>query len=356
MWASLAYHLRAALPRAGALLAGWKLSIVLLLLAALYDVLLAIWARSSPPHVVRNIAALAPFWVVWLGLLANTVWCLWRRLPGLRRDLARGERAPLGTYLFHGALLVLALGFGTTMLFREELKAWAAEGEEFAGAPEQWLSRASPRPLSRGAPPLRFEVRSITPELWRDQLLFTELSADLALPGGERATTRINRPLWLGFGTFLRLSGFGYAPRYELTDARGRVVDGAFVKMNVFPPGMADFIRPERLPYRIRVEVLPDLAFEGDRPVTRTLNLVNPGFRVHVWRGKVDVGGAVLRRGEPFAMEGLVLRFPEIRYWGEFSVLRDPGAPILLLGLLLGLAGLLLKLWARRGAAPGGQP
>ena len=49
--------------------------------------------------------------------------------------------------------------------------------------------------------------------------------------------------------------------------------------------------------------------------------------------------------------EGLRLLFPEIRYWGEFSIVRDPGAPILFLGYLLGLVGLLIKLPAQRTEA-----
>ena len=49
-----------------------------------------------------------------------------------------------------------------------------------------------------------------------------------------------------------------------------------------------------------------------------------------------------------FSQQAETLRFPEIRYWGEFTIVRDPGAPILFLGYFLGLAGLLLKLPGRR--------
>ena len=58
----------------------WKLSIVLMILAALYYLLLAIWAAASPPHVVRNIALLLPFWVV---LIRSVYWqpaLFWRCL------------------------------------------------------------------------------------------------------------------------------------------------------------------------------------------------------------------------------------------------------------------------------------
>ena len=71
----------------GPRLGSWRLSIVLMIVAALYNAFLAIWAGSSPPHVVRNIAGLLPFWLIYGLLLVNTAVCLWRRLPTLRRQI-----------------------------------------------------------------------------------------------------------------------------------------------------------------------------------------------------------------------------------------------------------------------------
>lgn len=384
--------LRGLLPAAFALLAGWKLSVVVMIAGVLYEVLLAIWARSSPPHVVQSIATLAPFWVFYALVLANTAVCLWCRVPLLVREVgagpvldsrrpafqqetgprtasdirdalrrrgyrvvARGEGlwgvrrrwSPIGTYVFHLSFFLLAIGFLTTRLFRDESRVWVAVGETFSGTTEQFVGREPPRRFSAGPPETVFTVDGIRPELWRDELLFTELSADLRFADGTRATTRINRPILLGPASFLRLSGFGYAPRYEVI-AGGRAVESAFVKMNVFPPGQRDTIRPRAVPHRVYVEIYPDLAMDGDEPVSRTLNLREPGFRTEIYRGKVPLAEAVLRLGEPIAFDGLVLRFPEIRYWGEFTLLRDPGAPILLVAFALGLTGLALKLRGRR--------
>jgi hypothetical protein len=102
------------------------------------------------------------------------------------------------------------------------------------------------------------------------------------------------------------------------------------------------------IPHRVYLEIYPDMDFEVGQDNTRTMNLRSPGIRVHVFRGKLDLGQTVLRTGETFEVEGLGLRFAEIRYWGEFSVLRDPGAPILFAGFLLALVGLTLKLLTSR--------
>lgn len=395
MWDKALFVLRRLTVDLGPLLGSWRLSIVLMVLAVQYYVFLAIWAGSSPPHVVRNIASMIPFWLVYAALLLNTGVCLWRRIPGLRLDLARGPRwagrppdwsvvapagvdangarrlleklgyrvaweregavggyrrrwAALGTYLFHGAFFVLAVGFLLSLLTRQEARAWAAVGEEFRSQPDQFLSQALPAGFGAGIPDIRFRVDRIFPEFWRDQFLFTTLEADLVLPGGKRKTTRINRPLWLSFGTFLRLSGFGYAPRYELVDRDGRVIDSAYIKLNLFPPGQRDYFRLPDYPHRFYLQVYPDLDGESAVAATRTLNLVEPGIVLQVFRGRLDLGASLLLDGEGFEFEGLTLRFPEIRYWGEFSIVRNSGAPLLFLGYVVGLSGLLIRLGGRR--------
>lgn len=395
MWDRALFASRRFLLDLGGLLGSWRLSIVLMVVAGLYYALLAIWAGASPPHVVRNIAALSPFWLVYLLLLVNTGLCLWRRIPTLRRDLSReprwSERAPdwrrplapgegagearalarslgyrvtiaeeervvavqrrwsaLGTFLFHGAFFLVALGFLATLLARQEARVWVAVGEDYTARPDQVLSRSAPRLLGGGEPDLGFRVEEITPEFWRDQLLFTTLEAGLVLGGGERATTRINRPLWVGPATFLRLAGFGYAPRYELSDRRGEVLDSAFVKLNLFPPGQRDQFRIPGYPHRLYLEVLPDYVDDGGRAATRSLNLVRPATELQVYRGRLDLGGGLLVGDEGHEYEGLTLSFPEIRYWGEFSIVTDPGVPLLFLGYLVALAGLALKLCGRR--------
>jgi hypothetical protein len=70
------------------------------------------------------------------------------------------------------------------------------------------------------------------------------------------------------------------------------------------------------------------------------------------------LGEAVLREGESLEFEGLQLSFPEIEYWGEFAIVRDPGAPVLFLTFAVALAGLLLKIGGGRAEAlwtPGGD-
>ena len=337
-------RLRAATVDPWQLLGSWRLSVALMVSATVWYALLAFVSALSPPHVIRNITELQMFWVLWALIFLNTAVCLWRRAGALRRDLVELRRwSSLGSYVFHVACFLVAAGFLATIESRQETKIRIAEGEDYGGRAEQTIESAAPRPLAR-APDIRFRLERIDAKLWQDQLLFTDLAASLVLPDGSRATTRINRPLVLGPATFLRLTGLGYAPRYEILDARGMVIESAFVKMVVFPPGQRDFVLMTRLPFRIYLEVYPDATIEEGQVRTRSLNLANPVFVAKVYRGKLLVASGQLRRGEELLVEGLRLRFPEIRYWGDFSIMRDVGAPLIFAGFLLGIAGLTLRL------------
>lgn len=294
---------------------------------------------------------MTPFWLVYTLLLVNTAVCFWRRWSILTRDIAVRRYATLGSYLFHGSFFLIAAGFLLSMATREDARVWVAVGEDFTQQPEQYLSADIGRLAWFGPPGRPFRVDAIRPAFWRDELLFTELAADVVFEGDVRHETRINRPIWIGPATFLRMSGFGYAPRWELINDRGEVTDSAFAKLNVFPPGQQDGFTVPGLPHRFQVEVLPDHAVEGGSSITRGLNLANPAVVVRVTRGRLDLGGDVLETDESFGFEGLGIRFPEIRYWGEFSIVRDPGVPVLFLGYLVGIVGLLVKL-----VSPGGRP
>jgi hypothetical protein len=398
MWARILYPLRRRTPELGRFLGSWKLSIILMVIAAFYYGLLVVWAALSPPDVVQRIGSLVPFWAVYGLLLVNTGLCLWRRLPALRRDLRaepaeiktphtgqmetasetddqgaekmlrdlgfshisefeggvwglRRRWASLGTYLFHCSFFLLIAAVALTMLIRDEDRIWVAVGEEYLGRPDQILAQSQPGAIRIQQPPLHFAVESITPEFWGDVLLFTRLEAGLVFPDGHRAVTRINRPLWRGWWTFLRLSGFGYAPRYELANRDGAVLDSAFVKMKVFPPGQRDFFSPNGFPHRAEVEILPNAVPDGDGLVNRGFDLQSPAVDVVISRGKLVLGGAVLRPGENFEFEGLRLSFPELQYWGEFAVVRDPGAPVLFVAFFIAMAGLVLKIGGGRSEA-----
>lgn len=331
MWDRALYQLRAALTEPRALLGSWKLSVALMVGASVFYLMLAVYSWTVPSHVVAGIASLSLYWICWTLLLVNTFVCIWNRWRSTSR----------ASVLFHGSFFVIATGLLLSFGSREESRLRVAAGERFDGREEQFIARAgtlSPDP---------FTAISITPAFWRDQLLFTRLEAVLDFDGAKK-TTRINRPLWISPATFLRLSGFGFAPRYEIVDAQGRVLETAFAKLNVFPPGQRDFLVPERFPYRVYLEVYPDAELAKDGVSNRTMNLTRPLLVASVYRGHLAIASRPLRLGEPLELEGVSIRFPEVGLWGEFSCVRDLGVPLIFAGMLMAMTGLTVTLLARR--------
>lgn len=391
----LAYLVRRTWPGFGRFAGSWKLSIVLMVVWAFYSVLLVIWSSSSPPHIVRNIAGLFPFQVVYAGLLINTLVCLWLRLPLLKRSLLKGmttqgvnprwsQPTPgirdyseaavlgnrwgytmttgdsgmtygikgrwtmLGNFIFHSGFFFIALGFMVSFQLRDEATLCLAEGEGFTNAREQFLDRKPSAWFSQDYSDLSLQVSTIVPRFWRDELLFTSLQAAIVVDQGRSAMTAINRPVPLSWCQFLRLSGFGYTPRYELTTLDGSVLESSFLKLSVFPPGRRDFFHLLHFPHRVYVRLYPDYVAQDGGPATQSCELKRPRFEIQIFRMKQLIAEGLLAPGESLAFEGIKIGFPELRYWGEFSLVRDPGMSLLFFGLTLGLIGLVLSLGGAR--------
>jgi hypothetical protein len=244
-----------------------------------------------------------------------------------------------------GAYALAVLGFGASFLARDDLVLQTAVGEPFEGAPGQFVSRAAPRPLSGAAAGAPYVVEEVSPAIDASGRI-RSLSARVRVGGDVREVTRF-RPLRLGWSAFLWPTAFGYAPYYELVDESGKVLDSAFVKLDLLPPGKTDYVRLEAAPYRAFVRIPAGAALEGGDAGLRSLPM-----SVAVYRGKLPVADAVVRPGGAIAFEGAVLRFPAIRYSVRLRLLRDPGVPLVLGALALAVAGGASRiLRARRAAA-----
>ena len=74
--------------------------------------------RACARAIVRNVAGLLPFWLVWALMLVNTALCLWPRIPKVRQEA--------GTFLFHCSFLLVAIGFLLSIALRQESKVRVA--------------------------------------------------------------------------------------------------------------------------------------------------------------------------------------------------------------------------------------
>lgn len=233
----------------------------------------------------------------------------------------KGRFSPIGNLLFHFSFLFLLTGVGVSLLFRFEGSARVPEGFEFNGSRGEY-SFFSASPLS-SLPPLSFSLDKISPRFWKEKLLFTDLRADMSYPEG-RGSAWMSSPLKSG-GARVTINSIGITPKYLLRDREGKELDAGYVNLAAFAPGTEDHFQVPGYPHQIFVSFYPDHEIRGDKVITRSMEMKNPAYSIRVFRGRLLVFSGLVRPEEEAAFEGLRLSFPEMRYWGEFKIIKDPG-------------------------------
>lgn len=356
----------------------------LLLAYSLFIMFLAVWGALVPAPVVANISHLVPFRLIYVLGGVHLLSCLllswptfWQRTSlevppaepgvpvsvspgstlvlmakteGLRfRRLEEGRSAvffrnrwsPLGTVLFHAALLLLPVAFLLSRATRFQGDAWIVEGHPFRGTRAEYYKVEPPEGFSARAPRIAFDVESVEAFFWGNRLFFTDLRALLAVPRGEVADAhwiRLPQPAWMD-GARVSIRGFNYTPAFELVGADGALALSGDLNLRLFPPGTEDSFALPGLPHRFWVRLYPDSEGSQATPVNRGYDLKRPLLHAAVTCGKRLVAHAWLRAGEPIPFDGYRLAFPRILKGGEILVHRDAGYPLLWMALALALAG-----------------
>lgn len=378
-----------------------KLSIFVFVMAMIYTLLLVVFSMLVPLPWVENISKLLPYKFLYLLFFINLIICeiKWipviikrcRRpeMPRVAEDFAgfshkvessagmtklksyvvrrgyslrnsgenpsegghylfyasRGRFSPVGNIMFHFSFLLILAGISLSILFRFEGNAKITEGYPFEGKRNDYANIGI-APLS-SLPEISFELKKITAEFWKDALLFTDLRADVSY-GEEKGTVLLSSPVTIG-GADITLQGIGLTPLYLLKDKVGRVIDSAYVNLNIFIPGSKDSFVIPGYPYRIEVSFYPDHEIKNEKIFNRSMNPERPAYFISVskldnLKEKPKVFSGSLRPEDDFYFDGLRLSFPEFIYWGSFRVVKDPGFIFIWISLAMMIAGLIWRL------------
>jgi hypothetical protein len=200
------------------------------------------------------------------------------------------------------------------------------------------------RPLSPGPFPVQFLIDAGEGGISRGRGTAPDW-IEVRGPDGERARATRWRPLWFGWGRFVRPIGSGTVLRYEIRGPHGELLESAFAKLDLDPPGKVDSIVAETVPHRIYVRA----SRSGGGAASAM------PFEVAVYRGKLLMATATLAVGETLPFEGHLLALPEWRPWVQLELVSDPGIPLALAGGLLAAVGLALRgIASRRSRRDGG--
>lgn len=252
----------------------------------------------------------------------------------------KGRFSSVGNLLSHAAFLFLLVGVFVSLLFRFEGRAIVTEGFPFSGSASEY-SAISASPYA-SIPDVSFDLNKITPRFWQGELLFTELRADMTYKDGPKSAW-LSSPAKIG-GANIIISSISRTPMYVLKDKNGREIDAAYVNLAIFVPGSEDHFQIPGFPHQIFVSFYPDYELRGGSIISRSMEERNPAYFVKIFRGRLLVYSGLIKPGEEATFEGLKISFPEMRYWGEFRIIKDPGLLLIWSAFILLVAGLVWRL------------
>ncbi|MFZ3173070.1 MAG: cytochrome c biogenesis protein ResB [Carboxydocellales bacterium] len=267
----------------------------------------------------------------------------------------RGRWAPVGNVLFHLSFVILAIGIGISLYSGFYGETLITEGQTFKGTESAFYTSPPKEQLTDlhgRLPDISFRLDRVQPTFWQNKLLFTDLLADIAFPVPEMDsfyTLRLNQPFY-SEGTFISLKGFGYSPYYVLKNKTGKIISQSFVTLTVFPSGAEDSFKIPDQPYEIHVIIWSDPLPKRGNITTKSYNLTHPLYQLYILKGEQNqlVYQGIIQPGDAVQFDGYSLSFPEIRYYGEFRVIRNPGIPVIFGAFLLGCIGLVGRLFYYR--------
>jgi cytochrome c biogenesis protein ResB len=290
--------------------------------------------------------------ILWLLDLRPAPFMLWSPisvlsvpfLANLITNLLTRRYAHTGNILFHAAFVIILIGLRISLLARFEGEFTLTEGESFFGDEKEYTSYTASDEFDESAPRISLRLDSVTPEFWEDKFHFTRLESNVRYP----ATTlrnigiiRLNGGLKMD-GARLRLTSFGYAPEVLLENLRVGTIHRSATKMAVFPPGSEDHLQIGS--YRVFIKVLSDPVSEAGKLRNKSMNLVDPVFLVKVTWVYQSIFEGVLKKGEEVRFGSFKISFEGIKYWTGFGVVKDPGEPVVIAGLIALVLGLFLRL------------
>lgn len=312
---------------------------------------------------------------------------------GLSIAAERGYLREVGNLVFHIAVVVVLLGIAVGSLFGFRGTAMVIAGNGFANTVTQYDGYQSGQYFSESQlPPFAFTVERFEAEFeTRGEQRGAARVFDAVLryttePGAEERTynLRTNHPLRID-GSQLHLIGHGYAPKFTVRDGNG---DIAFAGPVPFLPQDGNFTStgvvkaPDAEPRQLGLQgmFLPTATVDPALgPISTFPDALSPAVYLTAYKGDLGMDTGLPQsvykldtnrltqlesdQGEPFRIaltpgqstrlpDGLgTIRFDGYERWINVQVSRDPGMPVVLVGAVTALAGLLLSLVVRRRRA-----
>ena len=153
---------------------------------------------------------------------------------------------------------------------------------------------------------------------------------------------RVNDPLKYQ-GLQYNIDRYGFAPSFVIKGKDGKVLFDGDINL-VLVGGQEDSFQIPDTDIGITVRFYPDFVMTKDGPRTRSDILNNPVFSIKVTREGIVMKQGFLYMGQEAEMTDIMITYTGIKYWVHILVARDWGAPVLFIGLVFLVIGLIARL------------
>jgi hypothetical protein len=296
---------------------------------AVYYVTLAVWSREALASFTVSLKDNIVFQALYVLFVLSAALNLGR---AMRERAARGRAACALWAVLPAGVIVFLAGFFLSILFRQF--EWVLVGRGDAVRPA-WQDDV-------------YEAVEVKPAL-ADEVLDMEGSGASSLfayepkvvlrAGGELHEVGVFPPRRVG-GSYYHILNFGMAPGVRLAEG-GEVASEGFMALRILPPGADDVFTVKPYPYTFRLRLAPSKVLEKGRAEAMLYNLREPIYDVAVEADGVEVFRGRSDEGVEFG--GLSLSFTRPDYWVMVEAAKDPGLPLLALGVCLITLGLPLS-------------
>lgn len=251
----------------------------------------------------------------------------------------KNRLAPVAFMLFHLSFFLILLG-GLISLYTE-FNGYLdlAEGESFQGELNRYNSSPQVIMPKIGSPPnASFTVKSIVPHVVENTP--TGISVLLIDNSGKTHEVDINRPYSTEHTSFV-FKDLGVSPLFVLSDASGKEIGGAYIKLDVLQRKQDRFALGG---LACTATFYPDFVLEEGKRATRSMEFNNPTFFIAVEKGGKKIAEGLVPQNGTLEFAGYRLEMREMPFWVRFYVVKQRGLSILYAGFAIATIGVIWRL------------
>lgn len=283
------------------------------------------------------------------SLLEARGWSVMERDEGSFFYAVKGESGIWGSVAFHAGLVIVIAGAVVSMLTLFKGKVALTEG--FGVSPAEQLNSPLDRKGMVNFPYRGLLLRSFDARYLEGGRLPLDYTAVISTLDREGKVVeegiKVNIPIRRG-GYQIILDNYYFSPRFIVTEkGTGKVIEDAYINLQALTSDLKvedQFDIPDT-GVRIIARFYTDFYLDGKAPKTRSMNLENPAFILEFFKGKNKLGDGILPIGKKMDFyEGkYTIQFNDLKKGIIVSVSRDDGLPIVKLGLLIVVLGLVAR-------------